>query len=251
MRRFLLMLLTFLFAAASALAAPVTLAADLTGEICYPEGSTAENAAYVYRYQYPEAAVADEVGQMINDFYAYMVSDALDFGAPIAAESMENSDVQGYTNITSQVTCNNEDFFSVKVITESFQGAEIGQIWSGHTFALTGDKAGSAIALPFLLGLMDAGESDTWTQDRATSKANTFIWDLVWNIIEEQRADGTVAYYDDVTRESLEGLFYPEQDFYLDENGNPVFYLQAGDFAATSEGVITFPFSMDELLDEL
>ncbi len=129
--------------------------------------------------------------------------------------------MQAYTAITSQVMCNNEDYFSVLVTTESFMGAETSQILAGHTFALQGGKAGTCISLPYLLGLLEADENDTWMQDRATAKANELVYGLVWSIIEEQKAEEIIAYYDDLTREELEAQFYPEEDFYLDENGNP------------------------------
>ena len=57
--------------------------------------------------------------------------------------------------------------------------------------------------------------------------------------------------FDDLTREELEAQFYPEEDFYLDENGNPVFYVQPSYIASSAEGVLTFPFTLEELLDEL
>lgn len=151
----------------------------------------------------------------------------------------------------SQVVCNNEDYFSVLVTTESFMGAETSQILAGHTFALQGGKAGTCISLPYLLGLLEADENDTWMQDRATAKANELVYGLVWSIIEEQKAEGIIAYYDDLTREELEAQFYPEEDFYLDENGNPVFYVQPSYIASSAEGVLTFPFTLEELLDEL
>ena len=87
------------------------------------------------------------------------------------------------------------------VTTESFIGAETSQIIAGHTFALQGGKAGSCISLPYLLGLLEADESDTWVQDRATAKADQLVYQLVWSIIEEQKAEGVVAYYDDLTLE--------------------------------------------------
>ena len=187
---------------------------------------------------------------MINDFYDYLISDAKDFMIPMTYETLEVSPVQAYTAITSQVMCNNEDYFSVLVTTESFMGAETSQILAGHTFALQGGKAGTCISLPYLLGLLEADENDTWMQDRATAKANELVYGLVWSIIEEQKAE-IIAYYDDLTREELEAQFYPEEDFYLDENGNPVFYVQPSYIASSAEGVLTFPFTLEELLDEL
>ena len=225
MRRWIALLLFFsLLITPCALAEGVHVVGDNAGEVYCPEGSDAQTAQYVYRYQYPLLENTGETAQMINDFYDYLISDAKDFMIPMTYETLEVSPVQAYTAITSQVMCNNEDYFSVLVTTESFMGAETSQILAGHTFALQGGKAGTCISLPYLLGLLEADENDTWMQDRATAKANELVYGLVWSIIEEQKAEGIIAYYDDLTREELEAQFYPEEDFYLDENGNPVEY---------------------------
>lgn len=252
MRRWLaLLLLCALFISSHALAEGVQVVGDNAGEVYCPEGSDSQTAQYVYRYQYPLLENTGETAQMINSFYDYLISDAKDFMIPMTFETLEGSPVQSYTAITSQVMCNNADYFSVLVTTESFMGAETSQILAGHTFALQGAKAGTCISLPYLLGLLEADESDTWLQDRATTKADQLVYDLVWSIIEEQKAEGIIAYYDDLTREELEAQFYPEEDFYLDETGNPVFYIQPSYIASSAEGVLTFPFTMEELLDEL
>lgn len=252
MRRWLaLLLLCALFISSHALAEGVQVVGDNAGEVYCPEGSDSQTAQYVYRYQYPLLENTGETAQMINSFYDYLISDAKDFMIPMTFETLEGSPVQSYTAITSQVMCNNADYFSVLVTTESFMGAETSQILAGHTFALQGAKAGTCISLPYLLGLLEADESDTWLQDRATAKADQLVYDLVWSIIEEQKAEGIIAYYDDLTREELEAQFYPEEDFYLDETGNPVFYIQPSYIASSAEGVLTFPFTMEELLDEL
>ena len=247
----LLALLMLLNTTALAQESAVTVVGENAGEVYLPEGSDEQTARYIYRYSYPRVEETNEVTQMINDFYTYLVDDAMNFAVPMAYESLEENDVQAYTSITSEVTCITGEYFGVLVTTESFMGAETSQIIAGHTFALTGNKAGTCISLPYLLKLLADNESDTWMQDRATANADKLVYDLVWDIIEQQRAAGTVAYYDDLTREELEAQFYPEEDFYLDENGNPVFYVQASYLASSAEGVLLFPFTVEELLDEL
>jgi hypothetical protein len=56
------------------------------------------------------------------------------------------------------------------------------------------------------------------------------------------------VYDPDLTLDGLRRAFTPESDFYLDDNGNFVFYLQAGAIASEVNGVLTFPFSLSELL---
>lgn len=246
----LLSLLLCLLLASAACAEGLPLGADLSGVACYPEGSDESNAAYIYRYAYPTLQGEDEVSLMVNEFYAYMVDDALGFAAPMAAEEVSGG-IQAYTTITSEVTCNNADFFSVKVVSESFMGAAASSTVRGHVFALTGEKAGTVVSLPYLLGLLSADETDSWLLDRQTAKADAMVRTLVWEVIQDQLANAALSYYDDLTYETFEGNFYPEEDFYLDADGNPVFFLQEGTVAPVSEGVLYFPFTLEELLDEI
>lgn len=246
----LVLLLLCLLLVSSAFADSLPLAAELSGAACYPEGSTEADAAYIYSYAYPVAAGEDEVSMMINDFYAYLVDDALGFAAPMAAEEVSGG-IQAHTTITSEVTCNNDEYFSVKIVNESFMGAADSHVVSAHVFARQGDKAGTVVALPYLLGILDADETDSWMLDRQTAKADDMVRGLVWDVIQDQLSDGTVEYYDDLTYETFEVNFYPEEDFYLDADGNPVFFLQEGTVAPVSTGVLYFPFSMIELLDEI
>ena len=48
----------------------------------------------------------------------------------------------------------------------------------------------------------------------------------------------------------LDSYVFPEEDFYLDETGNPVFYLQPG-FAEGTDELLRFPISIEEILDEM
>lgn len=235
----------------AALADPLPLGENLSGVACFPQGTDETTAAYVYRYDYPLLAGADQVSSMINAFYAYAVDDALGFSAPMTAEEAAGIGIQAATAISSEVTCNTDAYFSVKITTESLMGAGASHNVQGHVFARTGDKAGQVVSLPYLLGILDADETDTWMQERQTAKADELVRTLVWDIIQEQLADGVIAYYDDLTQETFQWNFYPEEDFYLDADGNPVFFLQEGVVAPVTEGVLYFPFTLEELLDEI
>ena len=59
---------------------------------------------------------------------------------------------------------------------------------------------------------------------------------------------GQTDYDPDLTMEELQNAFSPESDFYLDEDGNLVFYVQAGVIAGEVNGILTYPFSPAELL---
>jgi len=244
------MLLLCLFTSLS-LAEPLPLGEDLSGVACWPEGSNESTATYVYRYQYPTAAGGDEVSDMINQCYAYLVEDALSFLVPMTGEELFGSEIQSSTIVSSEITCNNDAYLSVKITNASMIGAAASSIVTGHTFARQGEKAGEVLSLPYLLGILNPGETDEWLLDRQTAKADDLVRTLVWNIIQEELSTGVRAYYDDLTFDLLEATFYPEEDFYLDADGNPVFFIQEAMVAPASEGVLLFPFSLEELLDEI
>lgn len=253
----LLLLLVCLLLACPALAepaptaGPLPVAEPLSGVACWPDGSDEQTARYVYRYDYPRAAGTDDVSVMINTYYEYIVNDAVGFGVPIMGESLEPSEIQSTTTVHSEITCNNDRYFSIKIVTENILGAAAAVTYSGNTFARTGAKAGTIISLPYLLGILDEEESDPWMQERQTAKADECVRNLVWEIIAEQQASGTVAYYDDLTYDDFVADFYPEEDFYLDADGNPVFFVQESILAPAAEGTLLFPFTMEELLDEI
>ena len=71
-------------------------------------------------------------------------------------------------------------------------------------------------------------------------------------MIEENEAG--IDFSADFTEEKLSRVFFPEEDYYLDENGDPVFFLQPADvFDEVPEGadLITFPIPREDILDEL
>ena len=80
------------------------------------------------------------------------------------------------------------------------------------------------------------------------SVAERLAYELVWQIVERdsQNADGD--YLDGLSKEQLTGAFSPESDFYLDADGNVVFFIQAGEIAGEIAGVLRFPFNPAELL---
>lgn len=229
----------------------IELGEDVSGTACWPEGANEAGAAYIYRYSYPTVLGDSEVAGLINENFAYMIEDALAFKVPMTGEMMDSPDVQGYTHDFSRVTCNNDEYLSVLVTSEAFLGAAAQEVYYGYTFSLTGLRAGQVTSLPRLLGILKDDEEDTWMQERQTNKANELVWGLVWDIIQEQRKEGVITCDPDLTYEMFTLDFYPEQDFYLDENGNPVFFIQAATIASAADGVLTFPFTIEELLDEL
>ena len=82
----------------------------------------------------------------------------------------------------------------------------------------------------------------------AESLAERLAYQLVWQNIQQssQQVDGD--YLDGLSEVGLRAAFSPESDFYLDADGNIVFFIQAGVVAGEVAGILTFPFSSAELL---
>ena len=224
-------------------AEPLRLAPDLAGTVEIP--LTDAGAKYIYTYAYPQVETEDASAELINTFYQYMARDAEDFEIPMNADYYrgQNPETDVRVDIGYEVTCNSDAYFSVLLHTAQ------GELHTaaGHTFSRTGLKAGSSVALPYLLGLLENGETDSWLQDRQTAKADETVRRIVWERLQEM--DGLEP-WEDLGEESLEYGFFPEEDFYLDETGNPVFYLQPG-FAEDSGRLLRFPISVEEILDEM
>lgn len=243
------LLLALILAAVPALAeAPVTLAEPLTGVYGYPEGSDEASALYVYRYRYPQIAGDSDLAAHINTTYAYTVEDALGFEVPMLASEMQPGDPQKLVEIDYQLTCQNDRYLSFRITKEVSVAGDATTVSSGHVFALTGSGAGRIVNLPVLLGLLDPDETDEWLMNRQISKADKVVREMVW---ERLLAHPSITIYDDLTFEEFEAGFYPEEDFFLTEEGEPCFFLQAGTVAPEEQGEVLITIPMEELLDEI
>ncbi len=226
-------------------AQPLTLGQSLVGEAAYPDGSTVDNAKFLLTYAYPQIVPETEPDKNINIYYQEMADDLLQETAPMLYEQAGgnmDAGISAYMHISYQVTANTDDFFSVVLFKEEFMGVAESQTIASNVFARAGDNAGGLITLPAVLGFSD--EVD------ATNLVDT-VYRLVWDIIVEQMQTGTVEYFEELTEENLFSEFYPESDFYLDDQGNIVFFVQPSTIASGAAGLLTFPFSPAELINEL
>lgn len=250
--RYLLPLLLLMMLTLSALAEKYEFADDLTGEYLYPAGSDESTATYIYRYRYPQLSGDDEIAAMFNTTYAYTADDTLAFEAPMNAGLTDGAAQATIIDVTYEVTCQTADYLSILITKHTKRPDSESTTISGHVFALTGSRAGEIISLPYMLGILTQdGKVDTWLQDRQTAKADNCVRELVWAEIERMMKSGDVPFYDGLTFEELEAAFYPEEDFYLDENGDPVFYLLENTVALPEAGILLVPISLETLLDEL
>ena len=238
--------LVLILAAAASLAAaePLKLAEDLQEDV---RVNLNERADYVYSFRYPCVDESDPSAELINGFFRYKAEDTVGFEIPMNADYYrgENPSQDVTVKIDYSVTCNTDDYFGVLVRTVQGEMTD----YTGYTFSRGDLKPGSSVALPYLLGTLAGDEKDTWLQDRQTARADALVRDLVWEALEDR--DGKDLHlWEDLDRETLDYCFFPEEDFYLDETGSPVFYLQPG-FADDSGRLITFPISVEEILDEM
>ena len=248
MKRLLLILLAMLLLCASA-CAELGFSGEVSGTICYPQDADTDTATYVYTYTYPLAEGDEALAAAINEQFAYMIYEAENFTVPIQGEMAEGSE-QAWSHVTGAVTCLNGEYASVLVVRETELGEEDHSvIYAGYTFSLTGAKAGTVTSLPYLLGILDAeAEADEWLEERQAAKAEACVRQMVWDRLQEVPPEGL---YETADEDWLSAVFYPEDDFYLDAEGNIVFYISPGMMAPAESGALLFSFTVEEILDEL
>ena len=255
--KFVLFLLVIcFFVVSSALADPFPLGEDLTDTVTvFYNGEDAADGQYVYTYRFPVIADENELSAIcVNEYYAKRVQEDLTFYVLIDADDYGSRFQSVTKNVSYRITCNNDDYFSVLIrkATE-FDDGEVSEEWEGNTFARSGEMVGSVTSLPNLLGKVESGESDDWLEDRQSEKVCEVLCDLIFQRIQDN--SGEIEYRPDLEKEDLELLINPmfslDHDFYMNESGNPVFFFRPGSIAPEKSGLITFTFTLEEILDEL
>ena len=250
MKRILPLLLILALCFTAAQAEPLALLEDYTGDIVEQyDPDDASEGTFVYSWRYPHPDEGAEGGAAISVFYDELISDKLNNYVPMMQDAFEGYDSSMV--ITYTVTCNNDDLFSVLLKTEISNPDQNVVIWEGHPFSRK-HSLGRTYSLPKLLGILDPDEGDEFVQQYQTDKADRLIREMVWDMIEEN-AEGRD--YGTLTEDDLSAVFFPEQDFYLDGNGDPVFYIQPGavyeDELPEDAQLFTFPISLEDILDEM
>ena len=240
----LILILTF----TAVLAEPLSLLEDYTNSvISVTEENDPSAGRFEYSYRYPHVDESAEGGAEINIFYTELMEYTDGFTIPMIQDAFEGENAS--TVIDYTVTCNNDDFFSVLIREERNNPDQSIVYWDAHVFSRKSGAPGQTYTLPKLLGILDANENDTWLQDRQTAKADRLIREMIWDMIEEDKEG--IGYDSDLTEENLSHILFPEEQFYLNENGDPVFFLQPGDAAPESAGLVTFTIPLELILDEM
>lgn len=229
-----LMLAPLLAACAEGLQKPVE------GIVTWPEGASAHQATFLISYQYPQLAPETEADAAINQYYQDMAADL----HALAKQAYEEEETQ--MEIVCEVTHHSARYVSIVQTMIELGGNGERESLSADTFARDGVYAGQPLSLSQVLGLEDTDDLST-----AQSVAETLAYDLIWQIIERGMENAESDYLSGITLEDLKHAFFPETDFYLDENGNVVFFIQAGEIAGEIAGILRFPFAPAELLSAL
>ena len=245
----LLAFLIILFSAGAVLADPLVLDSDLTDTLIVlydPDNPSA--GSYTYTYRYPHVSENEPDAGKITPFYEDQIS-MLETNIHFMADGYMDSGENVTVDVSYELTCNNDRFFSVLIRRDSIIGDAVRTVWTGHTFSRQDGLSDATFDLPRMLGILNAGEQDEYQLARQTEKASRIVREIIADSIAENR-DG-IPYYDDLSEEDLLDVFYPEDDFYLDADGNPVFYLEPGIAADESAGYLFFPVRLEDILDEL
>ena len=249
MRKLLLLVCCLLLCLGTVCAEPLTLAPDLSGSMTYPEEAAPEDVIYTYTYVLPQVEGDGETEESINAFYAYQEKDVGDYTIYVKSSGITDPSQPAWSRFTYRITANTDAYFSVLQTEETLMDGVRSVSYQAQTFGRSTRKPGSVLSLPYLLGILDEEEADEWLLDRQTNRANACIRTLVAEALERR---GIV----DISEEDLLYDFIPEEDFYYDaETDSLVFFLQPYLFEGTEYGesgeMVCFPFTVEEILDEL
>lgn len=209
------------------------LATPITGGRAWAARDGAESAAL--RYRYPQFEAWLDADRAINAYYQALARDMDALETPVDAD------------INFEVTHNDKRYISVVLTSTSMGGNGESASLSADTFARDGMYAGQLVTLSQVLGL----EQDGGDLSDAASVTESLAYRLVWQIVERDSENADGDYLDGLTEAELRTAFSPETDFYLDEDGNVVFFIQAGEIAGEIAGVLRFPFAPAELLSAI
>lgn len=248
-----------------ALADPLSLDEDYADTITvFFNGTDAADGWYAYSYQYPHVKISDNEDEptdlcaaSVNRYYEKRIQEYTVDYIPNQADYYASQHQDVSVEVTYEITCNNDDYFSVLLHKVEEVDGEIEETWEGNTFARSSEMVGSLTSLPKLLGVLDAGESDEYVEDRKSNKIWEVICNLLWNKIQEN-TDG-FEFDPFLTREDLEFIITPEysldQDFYVDENGDVIFFILSRfvltEEAAEETGFVPFRITLEEIDDEM
>ena len=177
---------------------------------------------------------------LINQYYlelaARLEAGQLPPGAVWSADDQSGGDAPGSWELGYEITRNDAEYLSVVLHLRQLSGGGETETLSADTF-LRGEVP-RRLTLSELLGA-EAADGD--------ANAADLVYDLIWEIVQVGMENVEGDYLDSLTLDSVRSALDPETDFYLDENGNIVFFIEPGLLAGEIAGVLLYPFSPYEL----
>ena len=248
MKRMFPLLLFLILLPVFSSADPLSLKEDYANSILIPfDESNPSAGSFAYSYRFPHVDEQEEGGMAISTFYQNLAEYLETFTIPMDRQNAAEGEIVS-TAEDYEITCNNDEFFSVLIRRER-SGDRSGVIWEAHVFSRKHSNPDNTYTLPKLLEMLSADENDEWLQERQTRKANTIVREMVWDMIRDNEQG--IPYYNDYQEAYLEEDLEPEQDYFLDQNGDPVFFINPGYAAPESAGLLLFPIPLEDILDEL
>lgn len=206
----------------------------LTGEECYPD---AENWTYRYVYRVPQldAGETDAAAMLINDTIVTALDEMRQLVLPMFANS-EDMTQNGPVTITQDyvVTCNDDHFFSMIMTREEKDDTGSYFTLDADVYDVGGEYAGETLTLR---GVVMVGDS--------SEQLGLAVMPVLYEKFCLLQRQGICR--KDLTEEDFYQLCSPTLDYYADENGNAVFFLQPSLMENPSLDVPTFTFTPSEL----
>lgn len=187
-------------------------------------------------FSLPQFSGEPEINQYYQDMAARLEAGELPPGAAWSAED-DGEEPETWT-LDYEITRNDAKYLSVVLHLRQLSGSGETETLSADTF-LRGEQPHKA-TLSELLGA-EAADGDTKTAD--------LVYELIWEIVQVGMENVEGDYLDRLELDSVRSALDPETDFYLDDNGNIVFFIEPGLLAGEIAGVLLYPFSPYELGD--
>lgn len=192
---------------------------------------------YCYEYRVPqlETGMTDVAAMMVNDTLMTALDEMRELVLPMFAANEEMTQ-NGPVTICQdyRVTCNDEHFFSLLITRVETDDTGSFYTLDSEVFDVGGEYMGETLTLR---GVVMVGESS----DQISRAVLPVLYEQ-FVLLQQQ---GVCR--QDITREDFEALCSPTLDFYADENGNAVFFLQPSLMEKPSLDVPAFTFTPDEL----
>ncbi len=247
----LLCALLVLLGITAAAAEPLRLDDDLAHTVTIPyDESDPAAGSYSYSYCFPHADESDPRAVQVNTLFEQK-AELLEYGLiPMIAGGYMDDRIPFQLEMTYRITGSNDQYFSVLFIRRMVIDGSEEISWEGSTFDLLNGEIDSTFDLPRLLGILKTGAQSEFMENRQVEKASQAVRTLILDMIDENPDD--IPYDDrEFTDDYLKDMLFPEEDFYLDETGNPVFYVEPGILADESLGYLTFSIPLQDIRDEM